>query len=297
MHAKPLTRREFLKTTSTAAVAGALFLNSPDRLFADADKKTRVVLVRSEDVLDDLNRPDKEILRRMLDEAVCKLVGEEDVTKAWETLVGPEDTVGIKTNFWRFLRTPTELEEVIEARVLEAGVPEKRVGVDDWHVRENPVFQNATALINVRPMRAHHWSGVGSLLKNYIMFVERPDSYHEDSCADLATIWKLPVVKDKTRLNILVMLTPQFHNIGPHNFNPKYIWPYSGLLVGFDPVAVDATGVRILQAKRREFFGEDRPLNPPAKHIFLADTRHQLGTADPGKIELIKLGWDEGALI
>jgi len=297
MHAKPLTRREFLKTTSTAAVAGALFLNSPDRLFADADKKTRVVLVRSEDVLDDLNRPDKEILRRMLDEAVCKLVGEEDVTKAWETLVGPEDTVGIKTNFWRFLRTPTELEEVIEERVLEAGVPEKRVGVDDWHVRENPVFQNATALINVRPMRAHHWSGVGSLLKNYIMFVERPDSYHEDSCADLATIWKLPVVKDKTRLNILVMLTPQFHNIGPHNFNPKYIWPYSGLLVGFDPVAVDATGVRILQAKRREFFGEDRPLNPPAKHIFLADTRHQLGTADPGKIELIKLGWDEGALI
>ncbi|MFH1755459.1 MAG: hypothetical protein ABIA59_07120, partial [Candidatus Latescibacterota bacterium] len=111
------------------------------------------------------------------------------------------------------------------------------------------------------------------------------------------TIWNLPIVKDKTRLNILVMLTPQFHNIGPHTYNPKYSWAYHGLLVGFDPVAVDATGVRILQAKRKEFFGEDRPLNPPAKHIFLADTRHHLGTADPNKIELLKLGWKDGAFI
>ncbi len=54
---------------------------------------------------------------------------------------------------------------------------------------------------------------------------------------------------------------------------------------------------RILQAKRREFFGEDRPLDPPPKHILLADTRHGLGTADPEKIELIKLGWQEGTLI
>jgi hypothetical protein len=75
------------------------------------------------------------------------------------------------------------------------------------------------------------------------------------------------------------------------------VWGYGGLLVGFDPVAVDATGVRILSAKRTEYFGEDRPINPPPKHVFLADTRHHLGTADPEKIELIKLGWSDGALI
>jgi hypothetical protein len=62
-------------------------------------------------------------------------------------------------------------------------------------------------------------------------------------------------------------------------------------------VAVDAIGVRILQAKRRQFFGKDRPLQPPAKHIFLADTRHHLGVSDPSRIELIRLGWKEDILI
>jgi hypothetical protein len=129
------------------------------------------------------------------------------------------------------------------------------------------------------------------------MFTDRPSKYHPDSCADLAALWKKPPVKGKTRLHILVLFTPLFHGIGPHHFNPKYTWAYKGLLVGNDPVAVDATGVRILLAKRREFFGETRPLNPPPKHIFLADTRHHLGTADPEKIDLIKIGWKEAILI
>jgi hypothetical protein len=68
-------------------------------------------------------------------------------------------------------------------------------------------------------------------------------------------------------------------------------------LVGFDPVAVDSVGVRILLAKRREYFGEVRPLNPPPKHIFLADTRHRLGRADPEKIDLVKVGWKKDILI
>ncbi|HLP47371.1 MAG TPA: hypothetical protein VK469_15595, partial [Candidatus Kapabacteria bacterium] len=134
-------------------------------------------------------------------------------------------------------------------------------------------------------------------IKNYIMFDPNPPSYHPDSCADLAKLWQLPVVKDKTRLNVLVMFTPQFHGVGPHSFSSQYVAKYYGLLIGFDPVAVDATGLRIIEAMRKEHFGEDRPLDPPAKHILLADTRHHLGTADPNKIDLIKLGYQEGILI
>jgi len=93
------------------------------------------------------------------------------------------------------------------------------------------------------------------------------------------------------------MLTPLFHGIGPHHFSRKYVWEYNGIIVSKDPVAADATGVRILQAKRMQHFGRERPLQPPAKHIFLADTRHNLGVSDPGKIELIKLGWRDGILI
>jgi hypothetical protein len=146
-------------------------------------------------------------------------------------------------------------------------------------------------------MRTHDWSGLGTCIKNYIMFVPDPPRYHPDSCADLAALWQLPLTKGKTRLNVLVMLTPLFHSVGPHGFNPAYVWSYSGLVVSLDPVAADATGARIIQAKRREFFGDDRPINPPPKHIELADSRHRLGTADPKRIDLVKLGWQEGVLI
>ena len=152
------------------------------------------------------------------------------------------------------------------------------MAVDDRGVLDNPVFARATALINVRPLRTHHWAGLGTCLKNYIMFVPRPADYHGDSCASLGAVWKLPVVAGKTRLNVLVMLTPQFHGVGPHSFSPEFTWPYAGLLVGTDPVAVDATGARILAAKRRAHFGEERPLSPPAHHIRIAGERYDLGS-------------------
>jgi hypothetical protein len=205
--------------------------------------------------------------------------------------------VGIKTNVWSYLATPPELEKAIKSRVMEAGVADKNISIKDRDVLSDPVFQKATALINVRPMRTHAWSGVGSLIKNYIMFTPNPSSYHGDSCADLATLFELPEVKGKSRLHILVMLTPLFHGVGPHHFNKEFTWPYKGIIAGFDPVAVDSVGLQIIQAKRREYFGEDKPLNPPAKHILLADTRHHLGTADPEMIELVKLGWQKEAMV
>ncbi len=283
--------------SSSAAVAGTVLLGSSETVFPETLKKTRVVLVRNEDVLDADGGVRQEVIGEMLDEAVTILVDETDPERAWGQIVKPDDVVGVKSNEWDYLPTPQALESVIENRVVNAGVNTKKLSIKDRGVLGNSIFQNATALINVRPLRTHHWSGVGSLLKNYIMFVPRPEDYHDDSCADLATLWKLPIVEGKTRLNVLVALTPLFHGIGPHHYNSKYVWSYKGLLVGLDPVAVDATGVRILLAKRKEFFKEERPLNPPPKHVFLADTRHGLGTADPARIELVKIGWEEDALI
>lgn len=291
------TRREFLKDSATATAAGLLYLNFGEKVFGGADKKTRVVLVRNELVVNDLNKPQPDIVKKMLDDAVTALLDIDDPVKAWQKIIKPNDVVGIKTNVWRHLSTTSAVENAIKRRVTNAGVAEENIGINDRGIRNDPIFQKATALINARPLRTHHWSGVGSLIKNYIMFVKNPSEYHPDSCADLAKIWFLPPVKDKTRLNILVLFTPLFHGVGPHHFSPQYVWAYKGLIVGLDPVAVDAVGVKILQEKRNQFFKENRPLNPPPKHIFLADTRHHLGTANPEKIELIKLGWKKDILI
>ena len=298
MKKKVITRREFLKNSTAATIGSVLYLNLPAQEKNTPDsKKSRVVLIRNKNLLDKMYKPDPDIMQDMIDTAVTRLVDTNEVALAWKKLFKPTDIVGVKTNVWSRLRTPTELESVIEKRVLECGVEKNRIGFGDRSVIGDSIFENATALINVRPLRTHHWSGVGSLIKNYIMFVDKPSAYHGDSCADLAKIWKLPQLKDKTRLNILVMLTPLFHGVGPHHFSPEYIWNYSGLLVGFDPVAVDSVGLRILQAKRKEYFKEEKPINPPAKHIVLADTRHQLGTADPAKIELVRIGWQDDVLI
>lgn len=296
MSPKNLTRREFIKT-GTLATTGALLLSNSKSIFGTQKKKSRVVLIRDQNVITEDEKINSEVLQQMLDESVKIIFDAEDAATAWKKIIKPDDIVGIKTNVWNYLRTPIELENAIKKRVMECGVAEENIGIKDRGILRDPIFQNSTALINSRPMRTHYWSGVGSLIKNYIMFVEKPSDWHGDSCADLAAIWKLPVVENKTRLNVLVMLTPQFHSIGPHGFSKEHVWNYYGLIVGIDPVACDAVGLKIIEAKRKEFFGDDRPLNPPAKHIELADTRHHLGNADMNKIDLVKIGFAEGRFV
>jgi hypothetical protein len=195
------------------------------------------------------------------------------------------------------LPTPKELEAAILRRLLDVGVLEKNISIDDRGVRNNPIFQNATALVNVRPVRTHHWAGIGSCIKNYIQFVPRPSEYHADACADLAKIWDLPGIKGKTRLNILCALQPQFYGRGASYFDRRYVWPYKGLLIGTDPVAVDAVGAHLLQKKRIAYFGEDRELDVQPTHIGVADKKYHLGVSDLNRIHLIKLGWMENVLV
>jgi hypothetical protein len=294
---RAITRREFIKSASAAAIAAPLLLSAQNEKAAVPAGKSRVVLLRDINVLDENGQPRQDVVQEMLDNGLMTLTGKPDAQSAWKAIIKPDDIVGIKNNRWGYLQTTPQVQNALRKRVLEVGVKENNVSIDDLGVLQNPIFLKSTALINARPLRSHHWAGVGSLIKNYIMFIPEPITIHPDSCADLASIWNLPIVKDKTRLNVLVMFTPQFHSFGPHSFNPKYVWKYYGILMGFDPVAADATGLRILEAIRRDYFGDDRPLNPPAKHIAIADTKYHLGTADPAKIELIKIGYDKDIFV
>jgi len=297
MSKKVFTRRDFLRVTAMTPLAGAFAYGLKVPGIKETSSKAKVVLIRDKDALVSFKKPNPEAVQKMLDEAITTLMGEKDAVAAWKKLIKPSDIVGIKSNVWTYIPTTTEVELALKTRVMDAGVPEERIGIDDRGVRANPIFQKATALINARPARAHHWSGMGGCIKNHIMFVPRPADYHGDSCADLAKYWFEYNLKDRTKLNVLLMLNPQFHAIGPHNYSDKYVWEYKGILVSQDPVAVDAVGLSIIQAIRRQYFGEEKPLRPSAKHIMLADTRHHLGVSDLKRIELIKLGWKEEILI
>lgn len=286
------TRRDFIKGTTLALFSGSLA-----RSGEIPSAKSRVVLIRRADVLDENSALDEAILQEMLDTAVARLLDADDGTDAFKKLVKPGETVGIKTNAWSYLPTPPELERAIKRRLTDAGIDPARIGLDDHRVRTNPLFVNATSLINVRPVRTHYLAGMSGCLKNYIMFAESQPAYHPDSCADLGALFKLPMVQGKTRLNVLCALTPQFHGRGPHHFSRRYVWNYKGLIVGTDPVAVDSVGLKLIMAKRREVLGAAMELPPVPKHIQLADTRHGIGTSDMARIELIRIGWEEGIMI
>ena len=290
------TRREFLRITAGSAIAAAT-LDPGILRRAHAATTAKVVLIRSADAVGSQGKLNGEVIQAMLDEAVTKVFDTGSAADAWRGLVKPTDVVGIKTNGWSRLPTPAELEGAIRRRVLDAGVPEQRLGMADSGVLGNPIFTNSTALINVRPLRTHHWAGVGTCIKNYIQFVPDRPAYHPDGCAALGRIWTLPIVRGKTRLNVLSALTPQFYGRGANFFDRRYVWPYGALLVGTDPVAVDAVGAHLLQVKRIAFFGEDRALDVTPHHIQVADTEYQLGVSDLRRIEVVKLGWTDDSLI
>jgi hypothetical protein len=295
MEQKIITRRDFLRVaagTAVTATLGAGILGE-----AQAEPTAKVVLIRHAEVLGNEGKIRGEILQSMLDGAVKSLLGTSELLDAWQKLIRSSDVVGIKSNTWPKLSTPRELETAIRRRLLDVGVAEKNIDVDDRGVLNNPVFLNATALVNVRPLRTHHWAGVGTCLKNYIQFVPDPPAYHEEGCSPLGKIWTYPIVRGKTRLNILCALTPQFYGRGANFFDKRYVWPYKGLIVGTDPVAVDAIGAHLLQVKRIAFFGEDRALDVPPIHITVADRTYHLGVSDLSRIQLIKLGWMEEVLI
>ncbi|MBN1940170.1 MAG: twin-arginine translocation signal domain-containing protein [Candidatus Aminicenantes bacterium] len=305
------TRRDFLKAAAVAPVASAVgcsCLTCPKAVPApppgagtaritQVSRNSRVVLVRDAAAVGEGRKIDAMIVRKMLDEAVNTLFGENDPVAAWKQIVGPDDIVGVKTSEWPSLPTGPELEGAIRERLIDAGVPAGKISIADRGVLGDPVFQAATVLINVRPARIDDRAGIGGCLENYIAFVPDPAAWSADAWAGLAGIWSLPEVKGRTRLNILSMLTPPYDGGGPDGSSEPSLWPYKGLIISRDPVAADAIGLSIIQAKRREVFGEDRPLKASAHYLELADTKHGLGKSKPEDIDLIRLGWTEGILI
>jgi len=159
---KVITRRDFIRVGSCLTMGSLMGLPLIGGVSAKKSEKSRVVLIRDKNVLDSRGQLSESVLQNMLDKAVTALMDTPDPVSAWKQLVTPSDIVGIKTNVWHYLRTPESLEVAIWNRILDAGVKKENISTTDRGVREDSVFKRSTALINVRPMRTHHWSGLGT---------------------------------------------------------------------------------------------------------------------------------------
>jgi hypothetical protein len=298
---RAFTRRDFIKGAAMGTLGMALYgKGKPVFAGAKADAvpftaenpESVVVLIRNERAIGAADKVDVAVVQEMIDTAVKQFSGEADAAKAWAKYVRADDTVGVKFTRCDYMRVHTD-QAVIDAvvkRVGEAGVGQDRIYAQDGGLP----FAKCTALINVPSVKVHTLTGIAVSMKNYINFSLAPSKYHAPS-TNLGEILLMPDVKGKTRLIVVDILRPYF-GPGPQ-INPLHRWNYYGIMVSNDPVAVDSVCLNICQAKRNLFKGEAWPITPPPDFIAAADKTYKLGTSDPAKIKLIKLGWDKDILI
>jgi uncharacterized protein (DUF362 family) len=235
---------------------------------------------------------DSVILQSMLDRTVLMVSGRATVQEAWSELIKPDDIVGLVPTP-HLNPTHPELVGVVKASLVkEAGISESRI-ISAQGGKRRP--GRCTALISVPALKGHWLTGIGTVLKNYIMYSGRPSRYHDERSAKLGEIWLIPEVKAKTRLVLVDALYPLCDK-GPQP-DPRYKWAYNGLIAGTDPVAVETVSLNILNAKRQALRGEPWPISPPPVCIEAADNAYGLGTSKLEEIKISHYGWEEELLI
>jgi hypothetical protein len=107
------------------------------------------------------------------------------------------------------------------------------------------------ALINFGVVKDHNLSGISVGLKNLFGLIHNPNKYHDDNCNPyVAHVLEAPPVRRKLRLNLADGLVAQYQG-GPALMK-GFTWKPGLFLASCDPVALDAVGASIIEAKRRE---------------------------------------------
>jgi len=236
--------------------------------------------------------PDAAKLEDALGKAVARATGEKGPVEGMRKLFRPSDVVGIKLNCiaGKGLSPDPKLAGLLAQWLVAAGVPARNVvlwertdrelskagytierggsGVrcfgtnDDYEKTPREwgpsascfarvLVEEFTALINVGVLKDHGLSGVSVSLKNWYGAIHNPNKHHDDGCNPyIAHLAAFPLIRDKLRLTVIDAMAPQCHG-GPAR-QPRWSWPYHAVLASTDPVAIDALGWSVIEARRKE---------------------------------------------
>jgi hypothetical protein len=289
---KGLTRRDFIRGTVGATLAVSVLKVPWAKGSEKAVGPSLVTVVRDKNVMDAGFKVDSNILQGMLDRTVLQVTGKRKIREAWADLVKPDDIVGLVPTP-HLNPTHEELVDVVKASLMkEVGIPEKNIIMAQGGKRKPG---KCTALISMPALKGHWLTGIGTVIKNYILYSGRPSSYHQEKSAKLGEIWLIPEVKGKTRLVLVDAIHPLCDK-GPQS-DPRYKWAYNGLIAGTDPVAVETVCLKILTEKRHALRGEPWPISPPPICVEAADKVYGLGTSKMEEIKIAHFGWEEDLLL
>jgi hypothetical protein len=286
-----LTRRDFIRGTIGVTLGASVFGLQWPQSEAQAAGSSVVTIVRDKNVIDSSKNVDIAVLEKMFVETLTQVTGQKNTKEAWFSLVKPDDVVGLVPTD-HLNPTHHEVVDVVQNSLMDAGIPKDNIRQAQGSPR-NP--KKCDALISIPGLKAHWLTGIGTVLKNYILYSGSPSSYHKGNSAKLGEIWNLPFVKGKTKLVLVDSLYPLCDK-GPQP-DPRYQWPYNGFIAGTDPVAVETVCLKIITEKRKIIRGEPWPLSPPPICVEAADKVYGLGTSRMEQIKINHYGWERELLL
>ncbi len=267
------------QTTQPAASRPAAERLSQKLWWMRAEKtRARVVDIRSSSVLH-ASVVDPVTLGEMLDQGIQNLTGITKTGGAWRSVLRDVKRIVLKFNSVgaRNINTSEAMARVLVGRLAAAGYdPEKIVLVEapefltgqlgtgqvvrGWGSAievggtPEPLAQylyNAEAIINVPFLKTHQIAGMSCCLKNLShALIRHPARYHANGCSPyVGQVIATQEVSSKLKLNV-VNAVRVVVNHGPDACEDDLVG-YGGLLLGFDPLAVDSVGLSILSMERR----------------------------------------------
>jgi len=152
------------------------------------------------------------------------------------------------------------------------------------------ITKHCDAVINLPVLKDHGIVGVTLALKNMFGAIHNPNKYHVNvGDPYVADVNMMPPIRQKVRLTICDGITAEYEG-GP-SYMPQWTWPFNGLLVARDPVALDTVGWQIIEAKRAE--KGMKPLKAEGREpkyiATAADGQHRLGTNDVRLIDRVEV--------
>ena len=145
-------------------------------------------------------------------------------------------------------------------------------------------------VINLPVLKDHDLAGVTFSLKNFYGAIQKPAELHGNACnPGIADLNCIPALRNKFRFTIGDAMSSIYQG-GPM-FRPEHLWHPNALIVGHDPVAIDYTGWKIVESKRAEMGLPtlESTGRPTTFLVTAADAKHNLGTNDPRRIQLMEV--------
>jgi uncharacterized protein (DUF362 family) len=304
------------------------FLPGPAPSPKSAPSRPVVAVGRREGLVTPAGAVDPKLLEAALGAAVARAAEETTPVAAMRKLFRPKDVVGIKVNTLggRGVSTRPEVALQLAAFLQAAGIAADRIYVWDRTDRElraagytinsgsgvrvfgtNEDFEDRlvewgpsasrfdrrlanelTAVISCTHLKDHGLAGASLTMKNWYGAIHNPNKLHDDGCAPYVPhLVACPIIHDKLRLNVLDGAVAQCHG-GPGRA-PRWAWPYGGFLASTDPVAVDAVGRDVLEARRKEVGLPTLASEGREPRYIAGAAKLGLGVADLQRIEKVEV--------